>query len=152
MNPDLNTKLDEILAACREGLALAEKATPGPWKESREKITRGLSSGKEKLRYLTAPPPQKIVLHPSYCDGDPWQAWIEGRDDDIAFIARARTLCPQALRSTIVAIEALRDANARLGKYAEDSCFTDALQRIDDDWNGTVFGDPDDACAGGSCT
>ena len=118
----LTSKLDNILAQCRAVLALADKATPGPWKAK------------------TNHPPYKIV----WIKKSENYSTLELEPIDADFIATSRTLTPRLASATITAIEALRtiawikdrdDALVpkRDGSFLGTTAFN-TLQRIADEW------------------
>lgn len=85
LNPSQTLALDVILAECREGLALSEKAAPGRWHAAYDE-------GKWRVRGIARPGP----------DGEYLQR-------DASFIASSRTLCPKLARATIELVEALHE-------------------------------------------
>lgn len=95
----MKEKLEQIKAACREAIALGEKATEGPWVWRKGRTQMHLHScGRPDagcFSQITMPIPslQKESR--------------EAYEANAAFIAHARTFSPEAAKALLVAIEAL---------------------------------------------
>lgn len=136
----LTSKLDNILAQCREVLALADKATPGPWRGIHGDTycaypSVGAGNGHHFILF------DRSDEEGRRADDD---VKFPGLDSDADFIATSRTLTPRLARATITAIEALRtiawikDSDDALvpkrdGSFLGTTAFN-ALQRIADEW------------------
>ena len=112
--------LQEIDAA----LALAEKATKGPWDKSRYHYPRFIvqrTNGQDNDAF----PGVRSV-----CETE------QSKPHDAAFIASSRTGWPTALRCLKTAIEGMLNSHAMLLKHDWDACeLTTALSTLCDQWN-----------------
>jgi hypothetical protein len=93
----------------RQLLALASKATPGPWKAWRRgnaPLADGTLVGQSRMLGISAPyNPQRIGNH------DPYRVYL--RDEDAAFIAFCRTHAEALARAVIDLQEALDETAKR---------------------------------------
>lgn len=116
--------IPDILAECDKTLALAEKATPGPWH-----IAKGGLGNTERLDTVYA---THEDLHYICACRD--FACIHDRErntENAALIAHSRTFTPDAARALKVAIEALRDKSIYETTMPESQrTATNALQSI----------------------
>ena len=103
---------------------LAENATPGPWEADldRHGETRGI--------WPTGPGEEQIIGSYVAADGYDSQGWTGGTDEDLAFIAAARTAVPALLDALDQAEAEVKRLSWKCGhladKYAQD---TDELRQ-----------------------
>ena len=93
MSTSITTRAAQVLREIDEALALAEKATPGPWHSQNPSYRVYVGNVK------SSPPIAEMLTHTSH-----------ERDTDAAFIAASRTILPKSLRCLKTAIEGLLPA------------------------------------------
>ena len=110
----------QVLAEIDAELALAEKATAGPWT---------LGKGVKTIREQGKAGPYGFVAR-THLAGEFCPRNDKEKNDNAAFIASARTVCPTALRMLKTAIEGL----LYLSEYSEQSdecgCYKYASEKL----------------------
>ena len=90
MSTSITDRAAQVLQQIDAALALAEKATPGPWHSQNPSYRVYVGNVK------SSPPIAEMLTHTSH-----------ERDTDATFIAASRTLLPASLRCLKTAIEGL---------------------------------------------
>ena len=105
---------DRIMEWLDESQRLADQATEGPWEADRDQ--RGETRGV----WPTRPGVEQIIGAYVAADGFDSQGWTGGTDENLTFIAEARTRLPQA----VAALRAVVELHRPMRDYGGTVCAT----------------------------
>lgn len=123
MNPPLTETLQAIRRECEEVIALAEKATPGPWTKETAKQAQGKPKGKRRI----ASPPDESGHKHTVANTARWNSRANA-----ALIATSRTLAPKLARATLTAIKGLSIISSYEGVESQHAII--ALETLATSW------------------